>query len=629
MSEEAFKVKVSEPEADALPSGLEDYRKNARKLISEGLPRAAFDLVRQGLSLFPGDTGLLYQATLAMARGGNLRSAQAMADTLLSRTDLDPHLRSETLSLQGRIFKDRFRRAPKSEGKELLTGSARAYEKAYSVAQEPFPGINAATMWRLAGEPERSKELAKAVLETLHKTAPPLGEMTDYWTAATLGEAYLLCGDPEHAGSYYASAVELAGNRLGDVATMRNQLELLRTSIPDVQSLLSLFQTGSVVIFSGHLIDHPRRLAQGLPSRFPDDPQVEEQIRQKIRHSLDAMDARVGFASAGCGSDIIFAEEALKREMELHLVLPFERQDFYQTSVDYGLESMKRWRYRCDHVLSKAYEVSFATPEPYLGDDSLFEFANQVIQGLAMTRARELSASLRALVVIDAASQSRPGGTQDFYNRLKSCGVETERILLNGDPGMDIPPSSESLGEPDPRRLIRSMMFADIRGFSAMSENQTYRFFLKFLEFVVETVTESQSRPLFRNTWGDGLFLVFQEPADCAGFAIALRDRIQATDFQSLDLPGDIMIRIGIHCGPVYEKFDPVIERNNFFGRHVNRTARIEPVTMPGCIYASEQMAAMLAIYGSGKFRCEYVGREQLAKRYDNCALYSVIQEVN
>jgi hypothetical protein len=54
----------------------------------------------------------------------------------------------------------------------------------------------------------------------------------------------------------------------------------------------------------------------------------------------------------------------------------------------------------------------------------------------------------------------------------------------------------------------------------------------------------------------------------------------------------------------------------------VTRAARIEPVTMPGCAFATEQFAALLTIESGEKYLCEYIGVEQLAKHYDRCVLY-------
>jgi class 3 adenylate cyclase len=65
-----------------------------------------------------------------------------------------------------------------------------------------------------------------------------------------------------------------------------------------------------------------------------------------------------------------------------------------------------------------------------------------------------------------------------------------------------------------------------------------------------------------------------------------------------------------------------VLGRDNYFGSHVSRAARIEPVTAPGCAFVSEQFAAALALTPDHDFVCEYLGLQPLAKEYDVCPLY-------
>jgi hypothetical protein len=49
---------------------------------------------------------------------------------------------------------------------------------------------------------------------------------------------------------------------------------------------------------------------------------------------------------------------------------------------------------------------------------------------------------------------------------------------------------------------------------------------------------------------------------------------------------------------------------------HVSRAARIEPGTPEGSVYVTETMAAVLALYNSRDFACEYVGNTEAAKNY-------------
>ena len=103
-----------------------------------------------------------------------------------------------------------------------------------------------------------------------------------------------------------------------------------------------------------------------------------------------------------------------------------------------------------------------------------------------------------------------------------------------------------------------------------------------------------------------------------------LADLIDSTDWQTLGLPGDLSIRIGLHAGPVYECFDPISEQKTFCGIHVNHAARIEPITPPGNVYASEAFAALASEENIHSFVCEYVGRTPLAKDFGLFSTYHV-----
>jgi hypothetical protein len=54
----------------------------------------------------------------------------------------------------------------------------------------------------------------------------------------------------------------------------------------------------------------------------------------------------------------------------------------------------------------------------------------------------------------------------------------------------------------------------------------------------------------------------------------------------------------------------------NHSGTHVARAARIEPITPPGLVYASEPFAARVKGEGIAAFAREYVKLAPLAKEY-------------
>jgi class 3 adenylate cyclase len=107
-----------------------------------------------------------------------------------------------------------------------------------------------------------------------------------------------------------------------------------------------------------------------------------------------------------------------------------------------------------------------------------------------------------------------------------------------------------------------------------------------------------------------------------AACALDLQEAIAALDFESHGLPGHLALRLGGHVGPVFPVHDPVVEADSFTGWHVNRTARIEPVTPPGEVYVTDAFAAALVLAGQHELTCDYVGHMAAAKGYGKLRMH-------
>ena len=614
------------------------YRAFARRLIAQGHPARGLNLARDGLLVHPAEHELRYLLALATARGGNPRDAETHLDTLDRTPDLDPRMLAESLSLRGRLLKDAYERAGDPARKaELAARSAAVYLRAATLpGADSFPLINAAAMTVLADDLDGGRELARRALERAEQERQTPAGADSYWVLATLGEAHVILGQPAEAAEWYAQAVAKATEQgdIGSIAAMRRNPLLLRTKIKDSPEIARLFHLhlGTVVAFSGHMIDHPERgTRDGLAPRFPADRQLIRETRGAIKAALAELNATVGFGSAACGSDLLFAEQMLDRNAELHIVLPFAQDDFYRTSVHFDSPVMDGWRARFDAVLGRlpADHIHYATTEPHLGDDILYDFVNRFIQGLAVIRAAQRGGFPQALAVFDGAAYARPGGTGDFLQTWAGAGYQStvvdlrrlrQEILGEDDaPPAAVLPARPPLGA---NRQIKAMLFADVKDFSRLREADSPRFFLRFLEAVHGVLTALPDPPILSNTWGDGLYLVFDEPTHCAEAALRLLERAERIDWQELGFGTTSPVRVGLHAGPVFSGDDPILGKTNYFGSHVTRAARIEPVTMPGCAYVSEQFAALLALAPGREYVCEYVGIEKLNKDYDLCPLY-------
>ncbi|HVP09138.1 MAG TPA: TRAFs-binding domain-containing protein [Burkholderiales bacterium] len=594
------------------------YAAHARRALALGAPGFAFDICGEARARFPGDRELGYLAALALANGGASGEAARLLRELLAADE--GALQSDLLSLAGRIAKERWSRLPEGAERREAGEQARGfYRRAFERSRDWFPGINAATMSLLTGEAEESRRLALEV-----RALCGAGE-GDAWRCATLGEAALLLGEPDAAARWYRKAAALAGRRHGDVASMRRQVKLLAPMVSGAEAMLASLPVPRVAVFTGHMIDAPGRTAP----RFP--PHLAPAVGAAIARAIEDNELGFGYCAAACGADILFAEQMLARGAELDIVLPFRREDFVATSVAFAGSD---WAGRFERVLAGAASVSYGVEESHLGDDVLYAYAAELTVGLAALRAAQLETEPVLLAVAEPDDEGKIGGTVGTVRRWQAQGrravvLDLRAIRESGAPSAAPMPDARHVaavprapGLPWGRRQIRTMLFADMEGYSRLPEQQTPEFFVHFLGAIERALASAAGRPAFGNTWGDGLYLVFESAAEGADFALRLRDEIARVDWAAGGLPADMGLRIGMHTGPVFRTLDPIIKQENYFGSHVTRAARIEPVAARGSIYVSEQMAAALAASGGHAFACDYLGPLGLAKNYGSGRLY-------
>ena len=77
--------------------------------------------------------------------------------------------------------------------------------------------------------------------------------------------------------------------------------------------------------------------------------------------------------------------------------------------------------------------------------------------------------------------------------------------------------------------MLRALLFGDIKGFSTLTEKQLPVFADKVLGAIARTLERYGSAINFRNTWGDGLYVVTQG----CGNRSRLRARTAKGDFRT------------------------------------------------------------------------------------------------
>lgn len=363
-----------------------------------------------------------------------------------------------------------------------------------------------------------------------------------------------------------------------------------------------------VIVYTGHM--------------FEQDGAEEPALAGRIRRALDELGAREAFGPLACGGDILIAEAILARGGTLEVVLPFAEDDFIAESVRCGGEGWVARYWRCRKA---GRAVHFSTPFGYVSDDNQFAYCTRYAMGLAALRARETGGeAVQLAVTSDAArSFSKTGlaGTAADIGIWERLGKRTVTV--------DAGPVARNLRFPvrpsppgDARREIRSILFADYKGFSRLDERQLPLFMREVMGRIGTTLDQFGAHVEFRNTWGDAVYAIIDEPSIAGRLALALQRCLA-------ELPSDLVppgasagMRIGLHYGPIYVGTDRVTQAPLWYGGEVNRTARIEPVTAVGKVYCTEPFASALILDGCDDIDVIPLGETALAKDFATVRLF-------
>lgn len=601
------------------------YRAIAERLLRIGEPLIAYDVASEGLGHFGQDVRLRQLHAHSLARSGAIEVANSELKRLYDEGSRD----EETLGMLASTHKRIALEACDSDSEKChLTQAYAYYAEAYRLSGKYYSGINAATMAVLLGERSLAEGIARDIQKICESEIEEskLNRSDIYWLLATQGEASLILGNWDKAEEYYEKAIQLAGKAWGDrQASFRQARVLVKALGGNGDRVGRWFRMPRVAVFVGHMIDQPGRT---LP-RFP--AELESAVFAAIRDRLRNLEAGFGYASAACGSDILFHEAILDLHGEINVCLPYNRSDFVTDCVD--IIPGADWRLRFDRILARDPNVQVVSPERLFGGSIVYDYANRILHGSACERAEELGVELVFLAVWDKKPGDGPYGTASTVERWRSCGHRVEIIDLAEILRCDCPElvgKADAASEPkglSPSRSefspeIVSMLFADAKGFTKLSEQQVPLFVRHFWGLVGQMLATTSRAPVNCNTWGDALYFVFSRVRDAGLFALELSERVSSTDWFAKGLESKMALRIGLHAGPAYACIDPVTARMNYVGAHVSRAARIEPITPPGAIYVSQNFAALAKAEQVKEFHCDYVGQTSMAKGYGSYPLY-------
>ena len=290
--------------------------------------------------------------------------------------------------------------------------------------------------------------------------------------------------------------------------------------------------------------------------------------------------------SAGCGTDLILprSDAAVGEEKLIFSCLLLKRNLFkpvFIVKVRIGPIVLS--------TLDHATSVHYVTNEGYYGDDTLFSFCNDVmldkLRCVVVVLTKIQFASLlgwESLEKLVALAKSETHG--ENLNEPEVINANDVLGTLDGSCSASAyrrhkPILAQSFGESVSAIVpFKTMVFADVQAFSKVDEAKTTMFVDVFHGNVSRMMDELGCKPAFLNSWGDSFFGVFDDLNDALKLSMAIRDFFVNGRWDDLASDGKLDVRISMHAGPVYEEFDPILKKRNFFGRHVNQAPALNPL---------------------------------------------------
>jgi tetratricopeptide (TPR) repeat protein len=584
---------------------------SAQRLLGQGEPLLAYNAIQVGLESEPRDLRLRQLQGLTLARSG----ATEQANRLLAQLVTEGMADSETLGMLARTHKDlAFVAADAARRDHHLQAALELYHEAYESAVVSgksaaayYTGINAASMAVLRGDLATARRMASEVRDICHRLLRETNAAADYWLTATLGEAALILGEHSEARACYARASELARGRFGDLGSTRRQARLLAERLPGDNAWISqVLRIPPVVMFTGHITDPVAQVRSAAPAQL-------ERLRPVAL-----------YASAACAADILYLEAMQEFGGESHIVLPYGSDEFRRVHFE-GLSG--NWRERFDRALAAASSITITSEHRARGSTASLDYANLVMSGIARLRAQVLGTDLVGLIL---SRRGATGGSASAPRLWREQAVTIDEMTVPEEPSgcvvaeVAAPPAADERVPEGFTHEIRAMLFADAVGYSKLNEDQIPIFVTHFLGSVAELNQRMACPPEHVETTGDGLYMVFASAREAGHYAMQLNNLVTGTDWAGLGLPEGMNIRIALHCGPVYCGGNPLTGARLYTGPHTSRTARIEPITPPGQVYASSAFAAVACALGVDDLSMTYIGRMALAKGYGELALYHV-----
>jgi tetratricopeptide (TPR) repeat protein len=328
------------------------------------------------------------------------------------------------------------RRADAGDEQALLQAAIDAYYRAFRAdPAHYFAGINVLTLMHLdkdlTGDTSHDADLdmLTGAVRFAARCAADGGDR--YWALVTLAELEVLSGTPSTTKAAYKAAVAKNEGDWFALNSSRAQLlilEDLNVRPETVDAGIAVFdralerapvpaaEPSLVLLFSGHLVDAADRQEPRLPEAKL--PAAAARIGEALA-ALGAGQGDIAFTQGACGSDILFTEACLARQVDVRWLQPFPEPEFIERSV---ARCGAGWRDRYHAAKSR-----LARP-PRNAPDALGPLPRGATRAQAYERCNRwlLHSALsygvkrtRFICVWNGGEGDGGGGTQHMYHEVK------------------------------------------------------------------------------------------------------------------------------------------------------------------------------------------------------------------
>lgn len=571
-----------------------DHEDRLRPILdfeARGLLFSAHDAAMAALGEAPDDRRLAYHAVLALARSG----ATAPALALFYRLGLHGVADPEIAALEARLAKDSAFATGGPNRRGLLAQARDLYLAVWRELRLGYHGVNAATLTLLLGDAEGAAQLARDV-------AAAHQDRGDYWSAATLAEALLVAGETMRAFATLAIAAARPDGDAAMRATTRRQLRRILVALGIGEDLLSVLPAPLTLHFCGH-----------LPGLDWDDI-GETRLVDSIAAALDQEQPGAAFGALAAGADILVAEALVRRGIRPTVVLPVSVEGFRARSVaPFG----EGWVRRFEACLA-ASDVTLIDEPQFAGDDLDLTLVSRRAMGLALLRARHIEGTALQMGLWDGAPAMGVAGTARDIAGWQAAGGRLRRIDWPWKRDGSVVPAI-------PPRRLKAVLFGDLPRFGLLDDAALAAFYGTPMAAMGAAI--AAERPDYRNAWGDAVQVVFGDIAAAARCAFGLRAALTPAKLAAAGLPEALVPRLALDFGPLLPVCDAVQGVEKFAGRVMTRASRVEPVTPPGQVFATEAFACEVSLRPGCGLACDYSGRIAAAKGFGILPLYALRRE--